>query len=390
MMIMPCSSFCFNPSTRVSVIPLVTAVVSNPNHGNRMGAAFRAIPQPPSRRWYGLTFVNRDDSRSPRQRRRREMSITGLVVSSITTSTGKWMTTTGTNGDAHHSTNDRDDGNDRDAHTDSIVRSRTLQWIRRIVIGLNLCPFALLPFQNQQIKIVVVRDHHEKNNHDTMNVNSYNDNIIQQVQHEIELLVQTTAVAATKENTKNIPTTTLIVCPECHPNDFLSYLDLVQVIEDMIQENDQYDGVVQLASFHPQYCFNGSSSNDPDNCTNRSPYPTFHLLRESDVSFVVDTALPNQDSSIVWSRNVDLLRTLQEELSDAEFTSVVTVPPPEQLPPGTTTTAPPVQRQTDLIFRVRQILRRFPVTLLPRTKHDAWPSFASGHLTIPHVSLWRL
>ena len=305
--------------------------------------------------------------------------------------------------------------------TDSkmVVRTRTLQWIRRIVIGLNLCPFALQPYQNQQIKIVVVQqrdrdcdrnrqscgdgnvDTNVDNDADVDDYN-YDDHIIRTVQTEIDLLVQSTGSTEAGNNdindsSSNIPTTTttttLIVCPDCYPNDFLSYLNIVHDIEDIIEENDAYTGIVQLASFHPQYCFDGSSSatKDPDNCTNQSPYPTFHLLREMDVTHVVDTALPNQDSSIVWSRNVDLLRTLHEELSETEFTSVLTIPLVPALVPAQQPEAPEpsssfvsekesnhgvintnndaaaplkVTTNKDLIFRVRQILRRFPITLL--------------------------
>ena len=204
---------------------------------------------------------------------------------------------------------------------------------------------------------------------------NYENNIIQRVQNEIELLAQNAKeednAVLHNTNDNKFPTTTLIVCPECYPNDFISYLNIVHEIEDMIEDNDAYDGIVQLASFHPQYCFDGSSSanDDPDNCTNQSPYPTFHLLREMDVSHVVDTLLPNQDSSIVWSRNVDLLRTLHDELSETEFTSVLKIPPP---PSSDTTTTPTLIKSTpkkDLIFRVRQILRRFPITLL-RSNND--------------------
>jgi hypothetical protein len=232
------------------------------------------------------------------------------------------------------------------------------------------------PYQNKQIKIIVVRDRStngigdgESNTEDTYN---YIDNIIQHVQKEIEVLVQSTEAEKIDDNDNHSPTTTLIVCPECYPDDFLSYLNIVHDIEDMIEDNDAYTGVVQLASFHPQYCFDGSSATtDPDNCTNQSPYPTFHLLREVDVSHVVDTALPNQDSSVVWSRNVDLLRTLHEELSATEFTSVLTVPVPPTIdkePDAITglinnNATPKVKTNKDLIFRVRQILRRFPIPL---------------------------
>jgi hypothetical protein len=221
-----------------------------------------------------------------------------------------------------------------DIDDNDTVRERTYQWLRRVVIGLNLCPFAREPTQANQLRIVVHRGNDE-------------DRILETVQEEIEDLVESTRVQTLSgcDPTFNNATTTLLVCPECYPNDFEEYLNIANVIEDAIAEHPEWIGVVQLASFHPLYCFAGSPDPaEPDNCTNQSPYPIFHILREMDVTQAVEQ-LPDHNAAVVWSRNVDLLRTLKQSLPAAEFQATVT---------GTQRTS----------TRVRTILRRFPIPLL--------------------------
>jgi uncharacterized protein len=268
------------------------------------------------------------------------------------------------NNDHQHQSSD-DDSDTID--NDSIVKERTLLWIRRIVIGLNLCPFAKQSVQSQQLRINVIRGNDISQ-------------IIQIVQNEMNMLLQPQQQPQ-HQHQQSLPqqqqqhTTTIIVCPECYPNDFIQYLNVVHEIEDIIQYNQQYDGIIQLASFHPYYCFDGSNSyTDPDNCTNQSPYPTFHLLREMDVSHVVNHCIPNQDASIIWSRNVDLLNTLYNELTLHEFHTIMKIPSSlskHEIRPShdnkNNLIVPPQQQQPQqLIFRVRQILRRFPIKLLKK------------------------
>lgn len=80
--------------------------------------------------------------------------------------------------------------------------------------------------------------------------------------------------------------TTLVIFPDRFA-DFEDYLDLVGLAEDLSVEQG-YEGVYQIASFHPQYCFAGADENDPANYTNRSPYPMLHLLREDSITKAVD------------------------------------------------------------------------------------------------------
>jgi hypothetical protein len=90
--------------------------------------------------------------------------------------------------------------------------------------------------------------------------------------------------------------TTLIVIPSSSSN-FLEYLELVSCVEKRIEEL-QYDDFVQVASFHPQYVYEGSSTDAVDNWTNRSPYAIIHLLRVSDVSTAISQCQGNTDK--IW------------------------------------------------------------------------------------------
>jgi len=81
--------------------------------------------------------------------------------------------------------------------------------------------------------------------------------------------------------------TTFIILPN-NFGDFTTYLNLVDIAEKLMEKED-YEGVYQLASFHPQYCFAGEHINDAANYTNRSPYPMLHILREESIT----TALEN-------------------------------------------------------------------------------------------------
>ena len=141
------------------------------------------------------------------------------------------------------------------------VIEHTRRWISSIVIGLNLCPFAQRIFAAGKIRYAVSEARDEKT--------LFND-----LSDELKLLASSPIEA--------IETTLLI-----HPHvfaDFLDYNDFVGVAEELIEELDLL-GIVQIASFHPQYLF----AADPDaaeNYTNRSPYPMLHLLREESITAV--------------------------------------------------------------------------------------------------------
>jgi hypothetical protein len=102
--------------------------------------------------------------------------------------------------------------------------------------------------------------------------------------------------------------TTLLIHPRVL-TDFLDYNDFLSEADDLLQEL-QLEGELQVASFHPDYCFADSTADDPANYTNRSPYPMLHLLREASVTRAVD-AFP--DTSKIYERNVETLRSMSKD-----------------------------------------------------------------------------
>jgi hypothetical protein len=166
------------------------------------------------------------------------------------------------------------------------IVAATRQWIEKAVIGLNLCPFAKPVYAREQIRYV-----------------------ISQAETPGELLadlideLQTLAAAEPEE----IETTLLI-----HPgvlNDFLDYNDFLGVAEKTVADLG-LEGILQVASFHPDYQFADTEPDDITNYTNRSPYPTLHLLREASVERAV-AAVP--DPSEIYERNMETLRRLGRE-----------------------------------------------------------------------------
>ncbi|MCG3728490.1 DUF1415 domain-containing protein [Vibrio cincinnatiensis] len=137
------------------------------------------------------------------------------------------------------------------------------QWLNDVVIGLNLCPFAAKPQRNKQIKIHV-----------------------SQAQSEEELL-QDILDQLLELDTKDPEEleTTLVAIPNLL-HDFTDYNFFIDWVEALIRQQD-WEGIFQVATFHPDYCFAGTQPDDDENLTNRSPYPIFHLIREESMEKVL-------------------------------------------------------------------------------------------------------
>lgn len=162
----------------------------------------------------------------------------------------------------------------------------TRAWLERAVIGLNLCPFAKAVHAKQQVRFV-------------LSDATTPEALLETLGEELLILRDTPAEAVD---------TTLLV----HPNvlgDFLDYNDFLEQADALVAELD-LEGVLQVASFHPGYQFAGTAPDDVENFTNRSPYPTLHLLREDSVSRAVE-AFPDPD--VIVARNVETLRGLGAE-----------------------------------------------------------------------------
>ncbi len=159
-------------------------------------------------------------------------------------------------------------------------------WLQRAVIGLNLCPFAKAVQQKQQIRWVL----------------STADNVpllLAELMTELKLLAAADPLAID---------TTLIVHPQVL-QDFDAHNDFLDLAEGALEELD-LDGVLQIASFHPNYRFADTAAEDPANITNRSPHPTLHLLREDSVARAV-ASVP--DAASIYERNIRTLQALGAE-----------------------------------------------------------------------------
>ncbi|BBD77527.1 DUF1415 domain-containing protein [Hydrogenophilus thermoluteolus] len=171
--------------------------------------------------------------------------------------------------------------------TDSIDEAAVVEqmraWIERAVIGLNLCPYAKAVWLNQQVRIRVSDARHI-------------DHFLEHLDEELERLVTTDP---------KVLDTTLLVDPTLFP-DFATFNDFLDLAEACLEDHDLV-GVIQIASFHPQFQFAEEPEGDWSHYTNRAPYPTLHLLREASIAQAVADH-PNPDA--IWQRNVALMREL--------------------------------------------------------------------------------
>jgi uncharacterized protein len=161
--------------------------------------------------------------------------------------------------------------------------AETRAWVERAVIGLNLCPFAKAP----QVKGLVRYVLSEATDAGALRVCLID---------ELNLLARTPAGQIE---------TTLLVHPQVLA-DFAEYNDFLAVADSAVEALG-LQGVLQVASFHPQYRFAGSKAADVANATNRSPYPTLHLLREDSVARAV-AAFPQAEA--IFEANITTLRAL--------------------------------------------------------------------------------
>lgn len=139
--------------------------------------------------------------------------------------------------------------------------TQTKQWLEQVIIGLNFCPFAKKEFVNNTIH--------------------YHLSSQEQVQKALEELHQQCQYLVDNEQ---IETSLLIYQPGFRH--FERFLDLIDYGNDLLNEFG-FEGILQIASFHPEYCFAGEDFDDASNYTNRSPYPTLHLIREQSMEKVL-------------------------------------------------------------------------------------------------------
>ena len=151
------------------------------------------------------------------------------------------------------------------------------------MIGLNLCPFAENPYRGKRVRFYVSEQRSAAG-------------LLDELRSELTRLA-----AADPEDCE----TTLLIHPWVLA-DFIEYNDFLGICDEVVAEVG-LEGVLQVASFHPQYQFAGSQPDDIENCTNRSPHPILHLLREASVERAVAAV---GDAEEIYRRNMRTLRSL--------------------------------------------------------------------------------
>jgi len=160
--------------------------------------------------------------------------------------------------------------------TDSKIINITRNWVEQVIVKYNICPFARREVERGSIHYFQVQD-------------QALDRVLQALLDECHLLDSHPQIE-----------TTLFIIPIGFEG-FYDFLDLVDMANDLL-ELEGYEGVYQLANFHPDYCFADEKQNAPSNYTNRSPYPTLHIIRESSMELAL-AAHPDADA--IPHRNIE-------------------------------------------------------------------------------------
>ena len=154
--------------------------------------------------------------------------------------------------------------------------THTQKWLSSVVIGHNLCPFARREFETGRIHYKVIET--------------------SESERQLEQLLRQCAVLDSNPEIE----TSLLIFPSTL-KDFEDYLDLLDMGTALLKDQG-YEGIYQLASFHPEYRFEGAAQNAPSNYTNRSPYPMVHILREASVEVALKTYANPEN---IPKRNID-------------------------------------------------------------------------------------
>lgn len=156
-------------------------------------------------------------------------------------------------------------------------------WLEQAVIGLNLCPFAKAPYAKNQIRFAVSHARHL-------------DGFLETLDAELQLLAASDAGEIE---------TTLLIEPRLFA-DFLLFNDMLDLAEAAVHDNG-LEGIIQIAPFHPQFQFADTEADDMGNYTNRSPYPTLHLIREDSIAKATAAIA---DPASIFERNIALLHQM--------------------------------------------------------------------------------
>ncbi|MEY3807091.1 MAG: hypothetical protein RI893_67 [Pseudomonadota bacterium] len=166
-------------------------------------------------------------------------------------------------------------------HPDQTIKPAIQAWLKSVIIEYNICPFAKRELEKNRVYFSI--------SHDT----------------KTEQCLLNLMLECDRLDTDPGIETTLLIYAEAFAT-FDDYLDFVEIAENLLIDQG-YEGIYQLASFHPDYCFQGSNQDDAANYTNRSPYPMLHLLRESSIEQAVAS---HPDPENIPQHNIELTRKL--------------------------------------------------------------------------------
>lgn len=176
------------------------------------------------------------------------------------------------------------------ANEETII-AQTKKWITDVVVGCNFCPFAAREIKRGSIHYEVIATADRK-----------------------AVLEALSGIFTTMDNTPGVETSLLIL--PIGFSSFTVYLQMIDLAEALLAE-ENYEGIYQIASFHPAYLFAGAANTDPSNYTNRSPYPMIHLLREASVSKAVDSYpdvndIPQKNIAFATAKGLAAMQLLRE------------------------------------------------------------------------------
>jgi len=208
----------------------------------------------------------------------------------------------------------------RDLQSPEFFIAETRAWVERAVIGLNLCPFAKAPQAKGLVRYAVCEARDAEG-------------LLAMLVDELNRLAEAPPVQTE---------TTLLIHPWVM-NDFGDHNDFLEIAEAAI-DHLELDGIIQVASFHPQYQFAETQPDDIGNATNRSPYPTLHLLREDSIERAV-AAIP--DPADIYEANIGTLENLGHAGWDALLQQCHedAIAAPDAGPDLDTGAAPPLERR---------------------------------------------
>ena len=141
-----------------------------------------------------------------------------------------------------------------------VINSAVQEWLNNVVVGLNLCPFSAKPTSENRVRFYVSDCANEEQ-------------LLSELSREMEFLDITPPAKIE---------TTLVIIPNIL-SDFFDYMQLLIWAQSQLKRQG-WQGIYQLASFHPDYCFSGAAPEDPENLTNRAPYPIIHIIREASLA----------------------------------------------------------------------------------------------------------